>query len=178
MATQLINPFIIPDASIVPAKLAQPYTKGGSVSLSGVSYDFTAIPSWATEIDIEISAVGFNASSTILLQIGDSGGISASGYLGGYEVLSASPSRGNQTNGLLVYSTFSSGIRFIANINLRRNGTTNTWVLSSNGYFESNAIGQLSVASKTLSNALDRVRLTSVAGTASFVSGVASISWS
>lgn len=177
MATILVNPFIIPDASIVPAKLAQPYTKGGSVSLSGVSYDFTVIPSWATEIDIEISAVAFNASSNILLQIGDSGGISTSGYLGGYEVLSSTPARGNQTTGLLIYTTFSS-VRFIANINLRRNGTTNTWVLSSNGYFESNAVGQISVASKTLSNALDRVRLTSVAGTASFVSGVASISWS
>jgi hypothetical protein len=178
MATILSNPFIIPDASIVPAKLAQPYTKGGSVSLSGVSYDFTAIPSWATEIDIGISAVGFNASSTILLQIGDSGGISTSGYLGGNAVLAAAPTYANQTTGLLIYTTFSSGIRFIANINLRRNGTTNTWVLSSYGYFESNAIGQISVASRTLSNALDRVRLTSVAGTASFVSGVASISWS
>lgn len=166
----------IADGSITPAKLSQPFTKSGSVSLSGVSYDFTSIPSWASEINIDISAVGFNASSTILLQIGDSGGISNSGYLGGYEVFAATPLRANRTDGLLVYTTFTS-VRFIAAVKLRRNGTTNTWVMLSNGYFESNAVGQMGVSVKTLTNALDRIRITSVAGTASFVSGVASISW-
>jgi hypothetical protein len=165
------------DANVTPAKLSQPYTQGSPFTLSGVSYDVIGIPSWASEIDIDLSAVGFNASSTILFQIGDSGGISASGYLGGYEVFSASPARGNQTDGLLVYSTFSSGLRFNANLKLKRNGTTNTWVVSSQGYFESNAIGQMSVAVKILTNALDRIRITSVAGTATFNSGVGSISW-
>jgi hypothetical protein len=165
------------NANVTPTKLSQPYTQGTSFTLSGVSYDVIGIPSWATEINISISAVGFNAGSTILLQIGDSGGISASGYLGGYEIFSVTPSRGNQTNGLLVYSTFTSTIRFIASVKLKRNGTTNTWVLSSNGYFESVAVGQMGVSVKTLVNALDRIRITSIAGTASFVSGVGSISW-
>jgi hypothetical protein len=177
MSGIIFGGLVIPDSSITPAKLSQPYTQGSSFTLSGVSYDVTGIPSWVSEINIDLSAVGFNASSTILLQIGDSGGISASGYLGGNSVLASIPSYANQTTGLLIYTTFSSGIRFIASVKLKRNGAANTWVLSSNGYFESNAVGQISIASKTLTNALNRIRLTSVAGTASFVSGVGSISW-
>ena len=167
------------NANVTPAKLSQPYIQSASVSLSGVSYDFTGIPSWASEINIDLSGVGFNVLSNILLQIGDSGGISTSGYLGGWAALSATPSFGNQTDGLLVSGGFtgSTGVRFMADIKLKRNGTTNTWVLSSNGFFQSSPVGQMGVSVKTLTNLLDKIRITSVAGTPTFISGVASISW-
>ena len=167
------------DANVTPVKLSQPYTQAASVSLSGVSYDFTGIPSWASKINIDLSGVGFNVFSTILLRIGDSDGISTSGYLGGWASYSATPSFGNQTDGLLVSNGFTTytAVRFIADIKLKRNGTTNTWVLSSNGFFQSVPVGQMGVSVKTLTNLLDKIRITSVSGTPTFISGVASISW-
>lgn len=74
----------VPDGSITPAKLSQPPTLGTAVATtSGTAIDFTGIPSWAKKITVMLNGVSTNGSSNLIVQIGDSGGIEATGYLCG-----------------------------------------------------------------------------------------------
>jgi hypothetical protein len=51
-------------------------------STSGTFVDFTNIPSWVKRITLMFDGVSTNSTSPIQVQIGDSGGIETSGYLG------------------------------------------------------------------------------------------------
>ena len=48
---------------------------------SGANADFTNIPSGTKAIDVVFSAIGINIGGNVVVQIGDSGGIEATGYL-------------------------------------------------------------------------------------------------
>jgi hypothetical protein len=48
---------------------------------SGANADFTGIPSGTKAIDVVFSAIGINIGGNVVVQIGDSGGIEATGYL-------------------------------------------------------------------------------------------------
>ncbi len=49
---------------------------------SGTSIDFTSIPSWVKRITVMLAGVSTNGSSSHILQIGDSGGIENTSYVG------------------------------------------------------------------------------------------------
>lgn len=49
---------------------------------SGTSIDFTGIPSWVTEIEILFNAVTLSGTDNLAVQIGDSGGIETTSYVG------------------------------------------------------------------------------------------------
>jgi hypothetical protein len=58
-------------------------TSGTAVaSTSGTSIDFTSIPSWVKRITVMLSGVSLSGTDSIILQLGDSGGIEATGYVG------------------------------------------------------------------------------------------------
>jgi hypothetical protein len=59
-------------------------TSGTAVSASGTSVDFTGIPSTAKRITVMFSGVSTNGTSIIQVQLGDSGGVETTGYVGGY----------------------------------------------------------------------------------------------
>ena len=48
---------------------------------SGANADFTNIPAGTKAIDVVFSAIGINIGGNVVVQIGDSGGIEATGYL-------------------------------------------------------------------------------------------------
>ena len=70
----------------------QRITQGTAVaSTSGTSIDFTGLPAWVKRITVNFSGVSTNGTSIPLLQLGDSGGIENTGYLGsGSSVFAAS----------------------------------------------------------------------------------------
>lgn len=142
---------------------------GTMVSLSGTSVDFTGIPAGVRRITGTISGMSTNGTSNYMFQVGDSGGIETSGYLG-------SGSTGT-TDGLLTTGCALAGSTAAASVAhggftlTLMDAATNLWVGTSIlGY--SNAAGTShGGCSKALSATLDRIRITTVAGTDTFDTG-------
>ena len=141
-------------------------TSGTAVaSTSGTSIDFTGIPSWAKRVTIMFSGVSTNNTSSIIVQIGTSGGIETSGYLSGC----VANSNGTATTGFIVSTQAATTVNHGA-MQISSFGS-NSWISSSAiGYSDANG-GAAAGGSKTLSATLDRVRITTVSGTATFDAG-------
>lgn len=172
---------VIPDSSIVPAKLTQPFTASTAVSLSGTSVDFTNIPSWVKRITLSINQVSLSGTSDVLIQLGSSsGGIETTGYIGNVGVTdSTSPTYGAQTlnTGIrIIYGIPAaanvSGLLFLTNV------SGNIWTYTGTGGANSTILRcGFCGGSKTLSSILDRVRITTVNGTDTFDLGSVNIFW-
>jgi hypothetical protein len=150
-------------------------TNGTSVaSTSGTSIDFTSIPSWVKRITVMLNGVSTNSTSNMQIQIGDSGGIENTGYAAtafgaantGNLVTAASSTSGFPITSVGTGNNIISGSLIIS----LQTGTT--WVV--NGSFSQTGGGSGGFASggtKTLSDVLDRVRITTINGTDSFDAG-------
>ena len=152
-------------------------TSGTAVSASGTSVDFTGIPSTAKRITVMFSGVSTNGSSFIQIQLGDSGGVETTGYVGvmmtsgggstadtsittGFGV--RQNSAGYISDGLITIGKLS-GNTYAASGTLAASGAgTGTFVTS---------------GSKTLSDTLTQVRITTVNGTDTFDAGTINIMW-
>ena len=153
-----------------------PINRGTAVaSTSGTAIDFTSIPSWARRITVMLSAVSTNGTSNLLLQIGDSGGIETSGYVGSVDVWAATPGAtlfGGTGFNLDNTATAAAVRHYVATV-VNING--NTWVYTLTGARSNSAAIALAGGSKTLSDVLDRVRVTATNGTDSFDAGTINI---
>jgi hypothetical protein len=70
----------IADSSVTPAKLSQPLTlETAKATTSGITVEFTGIPSWVKRITMIFDGVGTNGANNLDLQIG-SGSYATSGY--------------------------------------------------------------------------------------------------
>lgn len=138
-------------------------------STSGTSIDFTGIPSWAKRITVMFNGVSTNGSSTIRLQLGDSGGVETTGYAGTCTQIGSTVST--------IYSTSGFDSTGDTSSTQTRNGQfvfsllgSNTWALIG-AYNIGSAFQYLFCGTKTLSDTLDRVRITTVNGTDTFDAG-------
>ncbi len=159
--------------------LAPGVTVGTATSASGTTLDFTGIPSTAKSITISFNAVSTNGTSNVMVQIGDSGGIETSGYLGAATISnSGGNSSANFTTGFGVYLPESSATVAHGSIRLTLfESSTNTWVSSASGGYSSTATSFTAGGSKATSAVLDRVRITTVNGTDSLDSGKINIEY-
>ena len=141
-------------------------------STSGTSIDFTSIPSWVKRITVMFDGVSTNGTSELILQIGDSGGIETSNYLGTMIQVTTSGTTYSFSSAIRIDgATNSAAIRHGAiRINLV-NQSANSWA------FEG-CIGRSDIATcsflggtKSLSATLDRVRITTTNGTDTFDAG-------
>jgi hypothetical protein len=146
-------------------------TSGTAVaSTSGTSIDFTSIPSWVKRITVMFDGVSTNGTSNPQIQIGDSGGIEITGYLGTSSVLAgAGTSSQPFTSGIGIFANAAARLTYgtIVFSNLSGNAWTASGVLSNSD----TAASIVSSGSKTLSATLDRVRITTVNGTDTFDAG-------
>jgi uncharacterized protein YaiE (UPF0345 family) len=146
-------------------------TSGTAVaSTSGTSIDFTNIPSWVKRITVMFSGVSVSGTSSIIIQLGDSGGVENTGYLASASIIGASTVlSSSHTTGFgirnVTAATVVSGAYTITN----HNG--DTWLLF--GVGSDNAVPATfpSAGSKALSATLDRIRITTVNGTDTFDAG-------
>ena len=146
---------------------------GTAVTASGTSVDFTGIPAGVKRITVMFSGVSTNGTSAYLLQIGDSGGVEITGYLG---------TGGNVSGNVYALQTIGFGLSGSHAASQIMHGqisinlvNANTWTCVSNLY-RSEATGMLSGGgSKTLSDTLDRIRITTVNGTDAFDAGTINI---
>jgi hypothetical protein len=141
-------------------------------STSGTSIDFTSIPSWAKRITVMFNGVSTSGTSNLLVQLGDSGGIETTGYVSaanystntnasgtaGFFILYAVPAAANTFRGCIIFCNLSGNI-WVMNGNMADDGDRNS----------------SSAGSKTLSDTLDRVRITTVNGTDTFDAGSVNI---
>jgi hypothetical protein len=148
---------------------------------SGTAIDFTGIPSWVKRITVMLNGVSTNGTSFPQIQLGTSGGIESTNYIGTTGVI------GNTGTGLI--TQLSSGILLDCyasyyTASSTRQGSivfnlisSNTWAFSGN--LGSTATAFVAIAwtggSKSLSGTLDRIRLTTVNGTDAFDAGSVNI---
>ena len=161
LTSPTINGTPVMGASVITSATAQ-------ASTSGTSIDFTSIPSWVERITVMFSGVSTNGTSRVQIQLGDSGGFETSGYIGTFE------ERTTTTNATSLSAGFVVGG---ADASYTANGYAQIVKVTGNVYAFSAQIaptpGRMSfcMGAKTLSDTLDRLRVTTVIGTQSFDAG-------
>lgn len=147
--------------------------KTTQATTAGTTTDFTSIPSWVKRVTIMFSGVSTTGGSNMLVQIGDSGGIETSGYLGASAAVadSATPGVATFTTGFGINASGAANVLHGNIVLTLLDAATFTW--SATGTIaNSNVAAIVSVAgSKSLSATLDRVRVTTVSGTPTFDAG-------
>jgi len=148
-------------------------TSGTSVnSTSGTSINYTSIPSWVKRITVMYSGVSTSGSSNWQVQLGTSGGIVTSGYLGAYLYSNgAGGACGNPTTGFVQFHDTPTNVRHgIVTICLL-DSSSNTW--AGNGFTAQSDANYIFYTSYSiaLSGALTQLRITTVNGTDTFTAG-------
>jgi hypothetical protein len=151
-------------------------TSGTSVaSTSGVSIDFTGIPSWVKRVTVMFNGVSTSGTSPIIVQLAASGTVQTTGYTG-----TMTQTQQAQTN---VVTTLSSGFTItdatgsVAAQTMY--GAMTLTLMTSNDFMATGLFGSppattrmFSLAGyKSLGATLDRVRITTVNGTDTFDAG-------
>jgi hypothetical protein len=134
-------------------------------STSGTSIDFTNIPSWVKRITVMFNGVSTSGNSAKIIQLGDSGGVETSGYIGTGTVLGNGSGTSTAMSSGFFASQASAATDVLsgqATISLL-DSATNTWAYSGVfGQSTATAIIYWSGGAKPLSATLDRVRITTV----------------
>ena len=153
-------------------------TQGTAVaSTSGTSIDFTGIPSWAKRITVMFDGVSTNGTSSFLIQLGDSGGIETTGYLGSGLYVSTGAGTTSNSNGFFIPTLAQVTTIYGSMIISLLNPSNNTWVQQGNFSSPSANLSFYSSGAKPLSATLDRVRITTVNGTDTFDAGSINVMW-
>lgn len=169
----------IKDNTVTPEDMVQKMTLMNAHTFTGTETfkDFTGIPSWAKRFTIMFSGVSTNGSSLVIVQLGDAGGVENAGYIskGGYVISGSSVAVSAITNGIAIDNFVSAGDT--------RTGNVTICTISQNSYIAS-YLGEhsgaslalaLGTSSKTLSDVLDRIRITTVNGTDTFDAGTVNV---
>ena len=140
-------------------------------STSGTSIDFTSIPSWVKRITVMMNGISTNgAGAAFMVQIG-SGSITTSGYLS--QTGAGTTSSGVASTGLLITGTYGSASFTLSGTMVLTLIGSNTWVATSvAAYTNTTSVCWVGGGnSPALGGALDRVRITTFAGTETFDAG-------
>lgn len=142
-------------------------------STSGTSILFTGIPAWAKKITIMLSGVSTNSTGIVQVQLGISGGLTTTGYLGAASELV-------QAGTSTPVSNFSTGFMLSqqGNATYTRHGLMIITNVTGNTWAESSVIGNSDVARIThgggsiaLSGTLTQLAINTGVGTDTFDAG-------
>ncbi len=142
---------------------------------SGALVDFTGIPSWAKRITVSFEGISTTGTSGKIVQIGDAGGIENTGYLSSESNIAASVGSANVTSGF--------GIRSVAAADVVHGGLTlikgngNAWTAFGVFGLSSSATTLTVAGSKTLSDTLTQIRVTTQGGTDTFDAGTITVTY-
>ena len=152
-------------------------TSGTAVaSTSGTAIDFTGIPSYVKQIFVMFRKVSVDGTSSLLLQLGDSGGIEDTNYDGmsGVTGTSGANANINITNGIpLLFPTMSAASEYSGNLRIL-NIDQNKWTIDGIIYASSLNYINYFAGTKETSGTLDRIRITT-SGTNTFDLGLINI---
>jgi len=158
----------------------QKVTETPTATTSGTSHDYTGIPDWVTTIVVMYTGVSTSGSSPPMIQLGDSGGIEASGYLGAAQQLASGLTSSAHSTGFELCGNWSSSYVFHGMTTLRReSAASNVWTVESSIAFSAGgAYMGVCSGSKALTATLDRIRLTTIGGSDTFDAGEFNITYS
>ena len=172
----------IADANITPAKLSQPFTfQTSKASTSGLSVEFTDIPSWAKRITISLNGVSTSGSSALLVQLGTSSGFTTSGYTGGgmtfanASVVGITSTAGIPITGAMLAGNTFGGVATI--VNTTGNQWSGSGSIGGGPTISAGNAGGFGAGSVSLAAALDRIRVTTVNRTDTFDAGTINIAY-
>ncbi len=177
----------LPDASttLVGTDATQTLTnktiQGGALTLdtaktaTGTAVDFTGIPSWVKRVTVIFNGVSLSGTSSILVQLGTSGGIVSTGYDAcSYIFEGGSNAAVPSTAGFPV--CLQSGTRVVAGgLMTLQVVSGNIWIASLGGGASPSSRAFAGGGNVTLSATLDRIRITTVNGTDTFDAGTINI---
>jgi hypothetical protein len=131
---------------------------------SGTSQEYTNIPPWTREFELVMNACSVSGTSPMTIQLGDAGGYETSAYTTWGGALQASSAVVRYTVGFGLASALAA-TALTGRINFRLvDPTANTWfVMGQFGFVSNDTMGQVA-GFKSLSQPLDRIRLTTEGG--------------
>lgn len=135
------------------------YSAAAQATTSGTSIDFTSIPSWAKRLTLLFNGVSTSGANPVFVQIGDSGGFATTGYLGAGSSLGGAVATSNYTTGFGLFVASASRLQHGSVTLSLADSSTNTWVANGVTGCSDAANMQVVAGSKSLSAALDRVRV-------------------
>jgi len=145
-------------------------------STSGTSIDFTSIPNWVERITVLFNAVSLSGTADLLVQLGISTGIINTGYASSssFAGTAVDASAATSTTGFVVRAGLATagigGAMTIHSI------SGNIWIASlAGGRTDATASVVIAGGTKTLTDVLDRVRITTTNGTDTFDAGSVNI---
>jgi hypothetical protein len=144
-----------------------------TASTSGTSITFGGIPSGVRRVVVTFAGVSTNGTDSILVQLGDSGGVESTGYLGaGNAVTNGGATAGaNSTAGFLIYSASASNIIHGAAVFELTDKATWAWVGHGTFALSNAATNMVSATSLALDSELTQLAITTVGGTDTFDAG-------
>lgn len=157
------------------AAVAAAMTLGTPTSASGASVDFTSIPAGTKRIVVNFSGISTNGTSNPLIELGDSGGIETSGYLGAGSQLAGGATSANYTTGFGIPSAAAAATIHGSITLTLMDSSSFLWAASGTLGLSNGATTYTVGGSKALSAELDTVRITTVGGTDTFDAGTFNI---
>jgi hypothetical protein len=175
IANDAVTTVDIADLAVTPAKMSQKLTSDTAKTATSTSVDFTGIPSWVRRITVMFNGVSTNGTSNMLIQLGDSGGFETTGYLSQSSFLqSGAVGSTLSTIGFVFFHNVATDLTY-GNVVFTLFGS-NTWQESGNQYKDAGTdYITFTSGTKTLSDTLTQVRITTVNGTDAFDSGTINI---
>lgn len=143
---------------------------------SGTSHDFT-VPAGTRRVTMNLVGVSGNGTSKQLIQLGDSGGIETTNYLGASSDIAAGVTTSNFTTGFGIQTGAAAVTLHGTVIFVLVNSSTNTWAASGVLGRSDNAVTITVGGTKSLSAELTTVRLTHLNGTDTFDAGSVNIAY-
>lgn len=134
---------------------------------SGALHDFTGLPSGIREIILMLNGVSLDSSTvSLMVQIGDSGGIETTGYV-------AHSAAVTSTTFFPITDVTAQTRAYTGAVRLRLfSASTNTWILTGDIFSDAGTpLESKSFGIKSLSGTLDRIRLSNAGAVASFDAG-------
>jgi hypothetical protein len=146
-------------------------------STSGTAIDFTGIPSWVKRITVMFSGVSINGTSTLITQIGGSS-IETSSYTSAVTYAGLSTATITATSGFIANPSTTAAELFYGTVSMFLiDPSSNTWCSTTIGQFDQGGgwYSTCGAGSKAITGSLQRVRITTAGGTATFDAGTVNI---
>lgn len=142
---------------------------------SGTQFDFTGLPAGLNEIVVSFDGVSLSGTDNLLVQLGTSGGIDATGYVSTSVLtfIGNGVQAVNNTTGFIIY--YSSSTHTCTGHMFIRRMSGNKWTQSHNCLLDTTRDAHAGGV-KTLSGEIDRIRITRT-GTNTFDAGSVNISY-
>jgi hypothetical protein len=153
-----------------------PLVSATAQTASGTSVDFTGIPSWSKRITLTVFGISTNGTSSVILRVGGTSGITSTGYFSGLIFPSAgwTSAVGFATTGLYVCAAGAAMLTYGSAILTKV--VDDKWVWSGS-FARDDSVDTMNVVSGgvDLGTQLTQVRVTTFSGTDTFDAGTVNI---